>query len=128
MVNFPQKLEDTSDEQLRDGIQHHSPHFGQLESEELTRRVLKSLHETISESNKNSKELEIANYRLQWIMVILTAVTAFPIFKALFIWISENIEIPMISLSSINALSAITSLIGVLIGFYITKDRINRNF
>ena len=54
MSNFSPKLEDTPVKQLRHGINEHNPHYAKLESEELTRRYLKSLQNEIKKFNDTS--------------------------------------------------------------------------
>ena len=72
MNNFSPKIEDATDEQLRSGINSHNPHFGQLESDELTRRVIKKLEETIKKFNKQASKQTQKMIQLTWGIVGLT--------------------------------------------------------
>ncbi len=74
MSNFSSKLEDTPDEQLKYGVNEHSPHYAQLESDELTRRTLNKLQETIKTFNKQSSKQTSKMIRLTWWVVGLTLV------------------------------------------------------
>lgn len=56
MVNFAKPLHEMSDEELWNGMQQWSPHFGSLASDELTRRGLKKLNESIDKNTKQAKK------------------------------------------------------------------------
>jgi hypothetical protein len=56
MVNFSPKLEDQSDEQLKNNINTHQPDFASLSSNELTRRSLDGLRKTIVDLDKSNKK------------------------------------------------------------------------
>jgi len=74
MPNFSPNLEDASDDQLKQGINEHNPHFAQLESDELSRRVFLRLEDIISIFNKKSSEQTEKLIQLTWIIVGLTVV------------------------------------------------------
>ncbi len=113
MSNFSPKLEDATDDQLMYMVNELSPTFTVLASDELTRRTLKKLQKTIEISNEHSEKLEIANYKIQLIMMALTAigtlVVVFPVLKAIFQWLSGFAI--NISLTGIDLISAILSVI-----------------
>ena len=72
MTNFAPKLEDSKDEQLWQLINQSSPHYGSLASDELTRRTLKKLQETIKTFNEQSSKQTDKLVGLTWWIVGLT--------------------------------------------------------
>lgn len=74
MSNFSPKLENSTDEQLRHSISEHNPHFASLSSDELTRRALDKLQETIKIFNEQSSKQTEKMIRLTWWIVVLTVV------------------------------------------------------
>ena len=72
MSNFSPKLEDSTDVQLRHSINEHNPHFASLSSDELTRRALNKLQETIKTFNEQSSKQADKLVRLTWWIVGLT--------------------------------------------------------
>jgi hypothetical protein len=75
MANFYRDLENLNDDELKTMLNQTSPEYASLVSDELTRRSLGHLQTTIEQSNTQARNLEVANYRLQWIMVILAFIT-----------------------------------------------------
>lgn len=74
MSNFAPKLQDSSDDQLWHLINESSPHYGSLASDELTRRALNNLRNTISSFNTQSSKQTDKLVRLTWWIVGLTVV------------------------------------------------------
>lgn len=113
MSNFSPKLQDSTEDELLHMINELNPTFTILASDELTRRVLRKLQKTIEISNKHSEKLEIANYKLQITMVVLTTIgtlaVTFPVLKTIFQWLS--VSVIDISITNINILSATLSVI-----------------
>ena len=72
MSNFAPKLEDSNDDQLRHSINEHNPHFASLSSDELTRRTLNKLEETIRVFNEQSSRQTDKLVKLTWWIVGLT--------------------------------------------------------
>ena len=72
MSNFALKLEDSTDDQLLQLINQSSPHYGSLASDELTRRALNKLQETIKTFNEQSSKQTDKLVRLTWWIVGLT--------------------------------------------------------
>lgn len=77
---------------------------------------ISALRVVTEEANRNSEKLEVANYRLQMIMVTLTVigtlVITFPILKAIFEWVAavsigNSIGVLLASKDSINALAGL---------------------
>lgn len=61
MSNFSPKLEDATDEQLKNGLDIHAPQYAILESDELTRRSLNELQRTIKLMNfAKNPEMQIS--------------------------------------------------------------------
>ncbi len=60
MSNFSTKLENQSDDQLRNIINEESPNFASLASDEITRRELKKLGEIIKKSGKQEEKFSYA--------------------------------------------------------------------
>jgi hypothetical protein len=56
MSNFSKKLENATEEELKGGLNEHTPIFANLESDELTRRTLNKLQETIKTFNEQSSK------------------------------------------------------------------------
>ncbi|MFO0718635.1 MAG: hypothetical protein U0522_01225 [Candidatus Paceibacterota bacterium] len=72
MTNFSPKLEDSEDKQLWQLINQSSPHYGSLASDELTRRALSKLQETIETFNNQSSKQTDKLVGLTWCIVGLT--------------------------------------------------------
>ena len=72
MSNFVPKLKDSEDGQLWHLINESSPHYGSVASNELTRRALNKLQETIQAFNKQSSKQTDKLVRLTWWIVGLT--------------------------------------------------------
>ncbi|KKS77090.1 MAG: hypothetical protein UV64_C0004G0021 [Parcubacteria group bacterium GW2011_GWC1_43_11b] len=72
MTNFAPKLEDSKDGQLWQLINQSSPHYGSLASDELTRRTLIKLEETIKTFNEQSSKQTDKLVGLTWWIVGLT--------------------------------------------------------
>jgi hypothetical protein len=113
MSNFAPKLQDATDDELMFMVNELSPTFTVLASDELTRRDLRKLQKTIELSNNHSEKLEIANYKIQKTMMVLTAIgtfiVAFPVLKSIFQWLSVMVSSMNMSLASINMWSSILS-------------------
>lgn len=134
MSNFSRELENLSDVELKTMLNQTSPGYASLVSDELTRRSLGHLQTTIEQSNTQARNLEVANYRLQWIMVILafitTVVALYPVVGFSITWVApiltKLLSIPVLSTAFLQMLSAIISAFAALtIGFY-TRERINK--
>ena len=74
MSNFSPKIEDQTEEQLRYSTNEHNPHYASLSSDELTRRALDKLQETIKIFNEQSSKQTEKMIRLTWWIVVLTVV------------------------------------------------------
>jgi len=72
MTNFSPRLEDSKDDQLWQLINQSSPHYGSLASDELTRRALNKLQETIKTFNDQSSKQTDKLVGLTWWIVGLT--------------------------------------------------------
>ena len=72
MTNFSPKLEESKDDQLWQLINQSSPHYGSLASDELTRRALNKLQETIKSFNEQSSKQTDKLVNLTWWIVGLT--------------------------------------------------------
>ena len=72
MTNFSPKLEDSKDDQLWQLINQSNPHYGSLASDELTRRALNGLQETIKNFNELSSKQTDKLVSLTWWIVGLT--------------------------------------------------------
>lgn len=71
MTNFSPKLQDSTEDQLWQLINHSSPHYGSLASDELTRRALNKLQETIKTFNTQSSNQTEEMIRLtKWITAL----------------------------------------------------------
>ena len=113
--NFTPPVEKASEEKLYQWIQSTTPSFGILASDELTRRRLGKLIEVIIKADEQSKKLEQSNYRLQIILLILTAISTFivalPIFKSILVWLQ-----PSVSYLTPHAINVIAFMISVIVG------------
>lgn len=74
MSNFSPKLEDASEEQLMHMVNELDFRVVPLASDELTRRSVKKLHETIEKFNNQSSKQTDKMIRLTWWIVGLTIV------------------------------------------------------
>lgn len=74
MSNFSPKLEDATNKELMHMVNELSPTYTVLASDELTRRVLKKLQETIETFNDQSSKQTDKMIRLTWWIVGLTVV------------------------------------------------------
>jgi hypothetical protein len=74
MNNFFPKLEDATSDQLKHWTNETSPHLGTLASDELTRRALNNLEQTIKTFNEQSSIQTKKLIRLTWWIVGLTIV------------------------------------------------------
>lgn len=72
MTNFSPKLEDSKDDQLWQLINQSSSHYGSLAFDELTRRALNKLQETIKTFNDQSSKQTDKLVGLTWWIVGLT--------------------------------------------------------
>lgn len=119
MSNFSPKLEDATEKELRYMVNELDFRVVHLASDELTRRTLNDLQKTIEDSNKHSEKLESANYKLQIIMLALTAIGTFvaisPIVKIIINWLalagSEILKTPLASSEVLNIISAVLSVL-----------------
>ncbi len=72
---------------------------------------IKQLNKNIEESDKQSRRLEVSNYRLQWAMLILTAIAtmivAYPIIKIIFNWVAGFFKFGAYSETIIRVVSAV---------------------
>ena len=69
MSNFAPKLQDSNDDQLWHLINESSPHYGSLASDELTRRSLNKLRETMQVFNEqSSRQTEKMIKLTRWIV------------------------------------------------------------
>ncbi|HEV2339439.1 MAG TPA: hypothetical protein VGT05_01585 [Patescibacteria group bacterium] len=94
---------------------------------------IKKLNSTIESSNRQSQKLEQSNYRLQIVMLVLTAISAgvavYPFLKVLFNSASASISsllmhlthFTLISQDIVTILSTIGALIFSLITFFVEK-------
>jgi predicted DNA repair protein MutK len=74
MSNFPTKLEDATDEQLKHWINELDFRVVPLASDELTRRTLKKLQETIQVFNEqSSKQTQKMIGLTRWIVTLTIA-------------------------------------------------------
>lgn len=74
MVNFSPKIEDATDNQLKHWISESSPQYAQIASNELIKRSISRLEETIKKFNKQSSEQTQKMIWLTWTIVVLTIV------------------------------------------------------
>ena len=72
MSNFSPQLQDSKENQLWQLINQSSPHYGSLASDELTRRALNKLQETIKSFNEQSSKQTDKLVQLTWWIVGLT--------------------------------------------------------
>ncbi|MDO8686808.1 MAG: hypothetical protein Q7K11_01195 [Candidatus Berkelbacteria bacterium] len=72
MSNFSPELQDSKENQLWQLINQSSPHYGSLASDELTRRALNKLQETIKSFNEQSSKQTDKLVQLTWWIVGLT--------------------------------------------------------
>jgi hypothetical protein len=79
MANFAKDLKDMPEEELHSNINNHSPMYGQLSLNELIRRAIKDLNESIDKFNESSDKYSRKIFRLTWALVILTIVLAIPL-------------------------------------------------
>ncbi len=75
MSNFSPKLEDATNEQLKLWINEYDFRVVPLASDELTRRALKGLQETMQIFNEQSSKQTQKMIRLTWGIVGLTIIT-----------------------------------------------------
>lgn len=74
MANFPKKLEDATKEELKLWINQSDPNYVKLASDELTRRALNKLENTIKNFNEqSSKQTEKMIELTRWIVVLTIA-------------------------------------------------------
>jgi len=71
MSNFSPKLEDATDEQLKYWINENDFRVVPLASDELTRRALKKLQETIEKLDKNTTRYSWALFCLTFLLFIV---------------------------------------------------------
>lgn len=74
MTNFSPKLEDSSDEKLWQYVNQSSPAYGSLASDELTRRRLRSLEETMAKLEKSSSLYSKTIILLTIVLTVLAGV------------------------------------------------------
>jgi uncharacterized Rmd1/YagE family protein len=74
MSNFSPKLEEATDQQLMHMVNELDFRVVPLASDELTRRSVKKLHETIQTSNEQSSKQTQKMIRLTWWIIGLTVV------------------------------------------------------
>lgn len=74
MSNFSPKIEEATDDQLKHWTSETSPGYASLASDELTRRALNKLQETIKTFNEQSSKQTDKMIRLTWWIVGLTVV------------------------------------------------------
>ena len=126
MSNFSPKLQDATDEQLLHMVNELDFRVVPLASDELTRRTVRKLQEAIEVSNEHSQKIERSNYKLQQIMVVLTAIgplaVVFPVLQTLFGWsafvISQMFRLPLTSVFTTNLLAGITSALVASFSFF----------
>lgn len=74
MSNFSPKIEDSTQEELLNNINEHSPNFGIISSNELLRREIKKLTDTIKNFNeKSSRQSEVMLF-LTYLIAFLTII------------------------------------------------------
>jgi hypothetical protein len=87
MSNFAPKLQDSNDDQLWHLINESSPHYGSLASDELTRRALKNLRETIQvfndQSSKQTGKMISMTRWIIWLTIVLVIGLAVQIILAI---------------------------------------------
>ncbi len=91
--------------------------------DELKEQIAK-LNETIDRSEKQNQKLELSNYKLQWAMFVLTAITtgivAFPVIQVIFKTINPSmVQILNMVITSSILINAISFLIPILISILI---------
>lgn len=74
MINFHPKLEDSTNEKLKDLIQTSDPKFGLLPSNELLKRSLNKLEKTIQVLSKESSKQTTKMLFLTYSIFFLTAI------------------------------------------------------
>jgi hypothetical protein len=88
MANFGRKLEEATKEDLYFDVNNLNPTYGSLASDELTRRDLRELKESLdkfsSSSDKYSKELVFLTY----VLVFLTIILSIPLLIELIKWLN----------------------------------------
>jgi len=73
MTNFSPELQDSTEDKLWQLINQSSPHYGSLASDELTRRALNKLQDTIKIFNTQSSN---QTEKMIWLTKWITALTA----------------------------------------------------
>ncbi|MDB5266178.1 MAG: hypothetical protein JWM39_891 [Parcubacteria group bacterium] len=71
MSNFPTSLKSSTDDQLWDYINNSSPQFGSLASDELTRRSLKELTESLEKSSSSTDRYNKALFFLTFQLFVI---------------------------------------------------------
>ena len=74
MSHFSLKIEEATDDQLKHWTNETNPHYASLVSDELTRRALDKLQETIKTFNEQSSKQTKKMIGLTWWVVGLTVV------------------------------------------------------
>jgi hypothetical protein len=90
MGNFSPKLEDSEDSKLLYYINENDPRYGSLASDELTRRSLKTLRETIETFNEQSSKQTEKLVKLTWWIVGLTIAMLIGLFIQILLSILNN--------------------------------------
>ncbi len=72
MTNFGKNLKEVPDEELEDGVNEHDPRFAALESNELIKRSVNKLENTIETFNTQSSKQTSKMICLTWVIVGLT--------------------------------------------------------
>ena len=74
MSNFSPKIEEATEDQLKNWTNETDPRYGFLASNELMRRSVKKLHETIQTFNEQSSKQTSKMIWLTWGIVGLTVI------------------------------------------------------
>lgn len=74
MSNFSPKIEDMSESELRNAINEYSSDWALIASNEVTKRSLDSLHDTITVFNKQSSEQTEKMLFLTYLMAFCTVI------------------------------------------------------
>lgn len=80
MSNFSPKLEDATDEQLKNMVNELDFRVVPLASDELTRRTIRSLKSTIKSFNEKTSKQTDKMIKLTWVIVGLTVVLVIGLF------------------------------------------------
>ncbi len=71
MSNFSPKIEDSSEKELMFSVNEHTPNFGALASDELTRRTIKNFEQIIKKEIKTNERLSKIFITFGFIQIII---------------------------------------------------------